>query len=167
MLITARASRIGQQVRQTLRLALPTLLVAIGVLVLWEVLIVLLNIQQFLLPKPSVILAEFLGEVRLYLAPESTSLLFDSTGATFREALGGFFLGCGSGILVALITARWTVVSEATMPFAIAANSVPIIAFAPIMNNWFGITNPCPKCHRRDHRFLPDHDKHGARPHPG
>jgi len=25
------------------------------------------------------------------------------------------------------------------MPFAIAANSVPILAFAPIVNNWFGV----------------------------
>ena len=25
------------------------------------------------------------------------------------------------------------------MPFAVAANSVPIIAFAPIFNNWFGL----------------------------
>jgi NitT/TauT family transport system permease protein len=47
--------------------------------------------------------------------------------------------------LVALITARWSVVSQALMPFAIAANSVPIIAFAPIMNNWFGLTNPASK----------------------
>lgn len=31
------------------------------------------------------------------------------------------------------------------MPFAIAMNSVPIIAFAPIMNNWFGLTNPASK----------------------
>jgi NitT/TauT family transport system permease protein len=31
------------------------------------------------------------------------------------------------------------------MPFAIAANSVPIIAFAPIFNNWFGIDNPLSK----------------------
>jgi NitT/TauT family transport system permease protein len=37
------------------------------------------------------------------------------------------------------------VVSQALMPFAIAANSVPIIAFAPIMNNWFGLTNPASK----------------------
>jgi NitT/TauT family transport system permease protein len=43
---------------------------------------------------------------------------------------------------VALITARFTVLREATMPFAIAANSVPIVAFAPIMNNWFGLTSP-------------------------
>ena len=31
------------------------------------------------------------------------------------------------------------------MPFAIAANSVPILAFAPIINNWFGIDNPVAK----------------------
>ena len=31
------------------------------------------------------------------------------------------------------------------MPFAVAANAVPIIAFAPIMNNWFGLLNPFSK----------------------
>jgi hypothetical protein len=31
------------------------------------------------------------------------------------------------------------------VPFAIAANSVPIIAFAPIMNNWFGRIKPLSK----------------------
>lgn len=31
------------------------------------------------------------------------------------------------------------------MPFAIAANSMPIIAFAPIANNWFGIDSPISK----------------------
>src|SRR5437016_13484272 len=35
--------------------------------------------------------------------------------------------------------------SRTLLPFAIAANSVPIIAFAPIMNNWFGILNPLSK----------------------
>jgi NitT/TauT family transport system permease protein len=44
-----------------------------------------------------------------------------------------------------LATARWTTASETLMPFAIAANSVPIIAFAPILNNWFGIANPLAK----------------------
>jgi NitT/TauT family transport system permease protein len=31
------------------------------------------------------------------------------------------------------------------MPFAIAANAVPIIAFAPITNNWFGTLNQLSK----------------------
>jgi len=64
---------------------------------------------------------------------------------TLREALGGFAIGSAAGILMALATARWTTTREALLPFAIAANSMPIIAFAPIMNNWFGIDNPFSK----------------------
>ncbi len=124
---------------------LPTISVAIGVIALWEALVLIFDIQQFLLPKPSAIFSEFMGQVELWLAPGERSILFESSGATFWEAFGGFIIGCGGGVLIALITSRWTIVSEATMPFAIAANSVPIIAFAPIMNNWFGITNPASK----------------------
>lgn len=135
----------AERFQENLRYYLPTILVAVGVLALWEFLVIIFDIQQFLLPKPSVIFSEYMNEVQLLLDPEESSLLFDATGATFREALGGLLMGCSAGILVALITARWTIISEATMPFAVAANSVPIIAFAPIMNNWFGITNPVSK----------------------
>lgn len=128
-----------------LRYYLPSIIIAVAVLVLWELFVVIFNIQQFLLPKPSNIMAEFLAEVQLLLAPDQSSILFEASGATLWEAFGGFVIGCSAGILVALITARWTIINEATMPFAIAANSVPIIAFAPIMNNWFGITNPASK----------------------
>jgi NitT/TauT family transport system permease protein len=124
---------------------LPAVLVAVGVLVIWEMAVRVLNIQQFLLPRPSAILEEFLGEVRIFLSPERGSILFQAAGATLWSAVGGFVIGCGAGVLVALATARWTIISEAMMPFAIAANSVPIIAFAPIMNNWFGLTNPASK----------------------
>lgn len=136
---------LSERVMDSLRYYFPTIMVAVSVLLLWEFLVIALDIQQFLLPKPSVIGSKFMEEVDLFLNPDTSSLLFDATSATFYEALGGFIIGCGSGILVALITARWTVITEAAMPFAIAANSVPIIAFAPIMNNWFGLTNPFSK----------------------
>lgn len=125
------------------RYYLPTLIVAITVLLLWELLVTVLNIQQFLLPKPSAIFSELLGEIQL--APQGQSILFKAAGATLWEAVGGFIIGSTAGMLVALVTARWTIVNEALMPFAIAANSVPIVAFAPIMNNWFGLTNPASK----------------------
>jgi NitT/TauT family transport system permease protein len=127
-----------------IRYYLPTILVAVAVLALWELVVRAFNIQQFILPRPSQIGARFLEEVQLFVSGQG-SILFQASAATFYEALGGFVLGCGSGILVALVTARFTVLSEAMMPFAIAANSVPIIAFAPIMNNWFGLTNPASK----------------------
>jgi NitT/TauT family transport system permease protein len=128
-----------------LRYYLPTLAVAVAFLAIWELAVRAFNIQQFLLPKPTDIWAQFWGEVQLFAANTQSSILFQAAGATLGSALGGFVMGCGAGILVALITARWTIISQATMPFAIAANSVPIIAFAPIMNNWFGHTNPFSK----------------------
>ena len=64
---------------------------------------------------------------------------------TLKEALGGMAMGTLAGIVVALATTRWAASREALLPFAIAANSMPIIAFAPIMNNWFGLDNPFSK----------------------
>ena len=138
-------SSMGAAIKERLTYFFPTIAIAVGVIALWEIIVVVFDIKQFLLPKPSAIFGEFLHQVNLWLSPDERSILFESSGATFWEAFGGFIIGCGSGVLVALITSRWTIVSEATMPFAIAANSVPIIAFAPIMNNWFGITNPASK----------------------
>jgi NitT/TauT family transport system permease protein len=131
----------SKRLREQIRYYVPTILIAVGVIVIWELAVRLFNIQQFLLPRPTAILEELLGELR----QGSQSILVEATFATLYSAVGGFMLGCGAGVFVALVTARWTVISEAMMPFAIAANSVPIIAFAPITNNWFGLTNPASK----------------------
>jgi len=115
---------------------LPAVLIFLAAIILWELIVWLFDIQAFLLPAPSAIAVAF---------GENFERLVGIGWFTTKEALGGFVIGCSLGILVALATARWTVASEALMPFAIAANSVPIIAFAPILNNWFGIDNPLSK----------------------
>ena len=122
--------------RRWLRQYLPAVLIFLAAIILWELIVWLFEIQAFLLPAPSAIAAAF---------SENFERLVGIGWFTTKEALGGFVIGCSLGILVALATARWTVASEALMPFAIAANSVPIIAFAPILNNWFGIDNPLSK----------------------
>jgi NitT/TauT family transport system permease protein len=119
-----------------LRRYLPAALVFILALVLWEWAVGAFNIQNFLLPRPSVIATTFADQARI-VVPAG---LF-----TLRESLGGFVLGCALGVLVALATARWKIVSEGLLPFAVLVNSTPIVALAPIMNNWFGITNPLAK----------------------
>jgi NitT/TauT family transport system permease protein len=134
-----------QNLGSRLNYYLPTIVIAIAVVIVWEVAVRVFNIREFILPRPTAILAEFLSQLQMALTPGQQSILFEAARATLWSAFGGFVIGCGAGILVALATARWTIISEATMPFAIAANSVPIIAFAPIMNNWFGITNPASK----------------------
>lgn len=115
---------------------LPAAVVFVGVLAGWELVVRAFSVQQFLLPAPSAI-AGSLAEHRDELAAAAAS--------TLVEAVGGFAIGGTAAIVVALASARWTAACGALMPFAIAANSVPIIAFAPIMNNWFGILNPLSK----------------------
>lgn len=115
----------------------PVLLVSIMVLVLWEALLVAFQVQQFLLPRPSVIGQTFLDVYSRGLVSVGWN--------TFQNGFWGFVVGCGLGILTGLISSRFTSFSRALLPLAIAANSVPMIAFAPIMNNWFGALNPASK----------------------
>ena len=170
--------------------------ILIALVILWEALVTVFDIQQFLLPKPSAIIGNLvqivvldgsaqtgeLGEekslgnrffvvlpaeqspemqaalqaarwLEIPLGASSVRVLRGSnltpimaaSWFTMKEALGGMAMGTLAGIAVALATTRWTATREALLPFAIAANSMPIIAFAPIMNNWFGIGNPFSK----------------------
>ncbi len=57
----------------------------------------------------------------------------------------GCVIGTVAGVTVALLTARFVTARELVLPFAIGASAVPIIAFAPLMNNWFGVLNPLSK----------------------
>jgi NitT/TauT family transport system permease protein len=118
---------------ERLRYYLPTLLVALLVLVAWELAVRAFNIRQFLLPRPTSIVQAL---------AEQWPILISKGLSTLRSAVGGFVLGTVAGVGVALITARWVTLRQAMLPFAIAANSVPIVAFSPILFNWFGPSNP-------------------------
>jgi NitT/TauT family transport system permease protein len=112
---------------------LPAIVVLVAALALWQGLIAAFHVQQFLLPKPTEI-AKSLWDDRHTLWPAGWY--------TFQEALGGFAAGSALGIIVATAIARFRAVGSALMPIAIAANAIPIIAFAPIFDAWF---NPLTK----------------------
>lgn len=119
---------------------LPAVLVAIAGLVLWELFVRASNIRAFILPAPSAIAAA-LGTYW----NDSHFPIAKSTLNTLTEAVGGFLIGTGSGILVALVASRWNVARALLLPLAVAANAIPIIALSPLFNTWFGITNPLSK----------------------
>jgi len=145
--------------KERLQRILAPLVVLIVLLLLWEGLVTLFDVQQFLLPKPSAIVSNLitrdasatgeqlfrLGDGLVFYRGAGLNPILAAARFTLKEALGGLAMGVTTGLLVALATARWLALSEALLPFAIAVNSMPIIAFAPIMNNWFGIDNPFSK----------------------
>jgi NitT/TauT family transport system permease protein len=95
-----------------------------------------LHVERFLLPRFSDVMRTFWDD---------RDTLWSAGWFTFKEALGGFALGCSLAFALALVLARWKPVGRALMPYAIAANAIPIIAFAPITNAWFGILSPWSK----------------------
>jgi NitT/TauT family transport system permease protein len=111
----------------------PALVVFAVVIAVWEGSIAAFHIQQFLLPRPSDIVRSFWTD---------RHSLWPAGWYTFKEALGGFFIGSGLGVAVATVVGRFRSVGTALMPIAIAANAVPIIAFAPIAGAWFGEVSP-------------------------
>ena len=140
---TSRGSRPAVRgLRGTRSLAwyLPAAIVFVGGIVLWEVVVGALNLQAFVLPKPTAILAALQAnwaEGRFALLPSAT--------ATLQEALTGLVIGTIVGLLVAFASVRWVTARGILLPLAVAANAVPIIAFAPLLNNWFGLVNPLSK----------------------
>jgi NitT/TauT family transport system permease protein len=99
----------------------------------WQGAIAAFHIQQFLLPKPSAIVSSFWTD---------RHTLWPAGWYTFKEALGGFVGGSLAGILVATLVGRFKVIGTALMPLAIAASAIPIIAFAPIADEWFNPLSP-------------------------
>lgn len=114
----------------------PAALAFVVVLVLWEALTRALDVETFLLPKPSEIADRFVA---------TGPVIWSAGFRTLVEALGGFAIGVVLAVLMAFATIRWAAVREGLLPFAIAANTMPIIALAPIANNWFTITSPLSK----------------------
>jgi NitT/TauT family transport system permease protein len=113
---------------------LPPIAVFIGVIVIWQVATV--GPGRRVIPAPSAIVAAALN---------NTDVLARSTQATFFEAIGGLVIGTVVGLLISFASARWLTARDLLLPIAIASSAVPIIAVAPILNNWFGVLNPLSK----------------------
>ncbi|MBA2315137.1 MAG: ABC transporter permease, partial [Chloroflexi bacterium] len=119
---------------------LPAVLVFVAAIVAWELIVGALGLRAFVLPKPSAIVAALIAnwsDPRFGLAV--------SARATLLEAVGGLAIGTLAGVAVAFATSRWVTARGVLLPIAVAANAVPIVAFAPLMNNWFGVLSPLSK----------------------
>ncbi len=134
------AASSGSRWVRRIRYYLPAVLVFVGGIVAWELIVGGLGLRAFILPRPSAIataLVQNLSSTRFGLLASAQATLF--------EALGGLVIGTTAGVAVAFATARWATARGVLLPLAVAANAVPIIAFAPLMNNWFGLENPVSK----------------------
>ena len=126
-------------------------------LLAWEIVLGALGIQQFLLPRPV--------RDRASAFVDQWAILQKAVVYTATEALVGLAVGCSLGAARGDGDEPLDCRPQSLLPIAIAANSIPIIAFAPIANNWFPLREPSATDHdRRPDDVLPDDDQRDARP---
>jgi NitT/TauT family transport system permease protein len=133
-------SRGGRSLGHRLRDAVPTILVFVGVVVVWEVFLRTVDRRGVPVPSPSEIWTALLASWSSGPWPIAPAAL-----NTVIEAVGGLVLGTVAGLIAAGIAERFMTARDILLPLGIGASAVPIIAFAPLVNTWFGVLNPLSK----------------------
>ncbi|HEX6366534.1 MAG TPA: ABC transporter permease subunit [Agromyces sp.] len=112
----------------TLRIAAP---IAVGLIVLgiWQFLVSVVGVSDYLLPSPASIIEEFIA----YWPSIAAAMLI-----TGINSLVGLVVGSILGILLAALAARWRAMDQMSAPVVAALAVIPIVALAPVLNSMFG-----------------------------
>jgi NitT/TauT family transport system permease protein len=102
----------------------------IAALVLWEVLIKLLHVPDWLLPAPSQILE---------VIADKNSVMLSHTLVTLEETLLGFVLALALGVVCAIGIVHFPLLRDTLYPSLIMFNSFPKVAIAPLFVVWIGV----------------------------
>ena len=100
-------------------------------LAIWKLVTVIGNLPEYILPAPEVVLERGVRAV-------GSGVLWPHVGVTLLEIVLGFVLGATVAIGVGIALAKSLFVERALSPYIVAAQAVPILALAPLLDIWFG-----------------------------
>lgn len=103
--------------------------VLILLVVIWDLVIRIFKIREFLLPGPGAVFRTLVDQAG-YLADQSVT--------TIVEVVIGFVVALVVGLLIAIAIATWRPFEQAAYPLLVASQEVPQVAFAPLLLIWFG-----------------------------
>ncbi|XBO39011.1 ABC transporter permease [Alsobacter sp. KACC 23698] len=87
------------------------------------------SMMKVILPAPSAIAARF---------GSSLPTLGADFVQTFKGVTAGYVMGCGAGILAAILIDRSPFLQRGLLPLGNLVSALPIVGVAPIMVMWFG-----------------------------
>ena len=108
---------------------LPSVLVMLALLVLWQLSVTVLGVKEYILPTPWAALRT-LGEANYQW---TANLL-----ATLYSVLGAFVLSAVLGVLLAVVIVWNDLMLRTVMPVLVLFNTLPKIALAPLFVIWLG-----------------------------
>jgi len=97
----------------------------------WKLLTVVTGTPDYILPAPEVVAERAVRAI-------SAGILWEHTWATISEIVLGFALGAATAIIVGVALGKSLVVERVLSPYIVAAQAVPILALAPLLDIWFG-----------------------------
>jgi NitT/TauT family transport system permease protein len=115
--------------QKALRRALPWIVI-IAIFVAWEIVVRAFDIEQFVLPAPTAIIAA---------GWEWRAEMLDNAWQTLMTTTVGFFLAVIVGLVGGLLFGSSTLIYEGFYPALVGFNSIPKVAVIPILVIWFGI----------------------------
>lgn len=108
---------------------LPTLLVFAALFILWQLVVSVGGVREYILPSPLAVWhALTSGEI-----PWGYHMAITAT-----EVIGGFLIAAVVGVLLGSAIAWSDTTSRALMPFLVFVNTLPKVAIAPLILLWFG-----------------------------
>jgi NitT/TauT family transport system permease protein len=123
-----RRGSTGRWLKRALKATAP-LIALIALLALWQILVVVLDVRPFILPKPTEIAVE------IY---EERVILWDATMVTLLEVVLGFLLSIAVAIPLAILIVYSSFFKNVFYPLLVTSQAVPRIAVAPLVVLWFG-----------------------------
>jgi NitT/TauT family transport system permease protein len=132
-LVNLASLQLRGNAQRVLNLVVP-LLFGVTVFYLWEVAVRGFGVPPVLLPPPSAAAARFMNSLPI--------LAGDFTQTFIRGVLIGYAIGCGAGLLVAILAHRFNFLSRGLLPLGNFFSALPLVGVAPIMVMWFGFDWP-------------------------
>jgi NitT/TauT family transport system permease protein len=112
-----------------LRRSSASIVAVLGFVLLWQLLVIALDVPTWLLPAPTAIWAEFIKQAHL---------LGRHVVTTGSGAVSGLAIGAASALILAIIMVHSPLLQRILMPLLVIDQSVPKLALAPIFVIWFG-----------------------------
>jgi NitT/TauT family transport system permease protein len=108
-----------------------TLLSLAAFLAIWKLITVVGAYPAYILPAPEVV-AERAGRAI------GSGVLWEHTAVTLLEVVLGFAVGATTAIAAGVALGKSVLIERVLSPYIVAAQAVPILALAPLLDIWFG-----------------------------
>ena len=104
---------------------------ALAFLALWKAVTLIGGYPDYILPAPEVVLERASRAI-------GSGVLWEHVAVTLVEVVLGFLAGAFVAILTGVALGKSVLVERVLSPYLVAAQAVPILALAPLLDIWFG-----------------------------